>query len=59
LPFERAIRCGEEKSNRTDRALARYQSMVVDYPGSPLVPAAKRKLAELLANSSAEANKKK
>jgi TolA-binding protein len=36
----------EEKLGRPDRARAGYQALVTDYPGSPLVPSAKQKLAE-------------
>jgi TolA-binding protein len=36
----------EEKLGRPDRARAGYQSLLTDYPGSPLVPSAKQKLAE-------------
>ncbi len=35
----------EEKLGRPDRARAGYQSLLTDYPGSPLVPTARQKLA--------------
>jgi TolA-binding protein len=35
----------EEKLGHADRALAGYRSLVTDYPGSPLVPTARQKLA--------------
>jgi tetratricopeptide (TPR) repeat protein len=35
----------EEKLGHTDRARAGYQALLSDYPGSPLVAAARRKLA--------------
>jgi TolA-binding protein len=37
----------EEKRGRADRAQAAYQSLLTDYPGSPLVGKAKSKLAEV------------
>jgi len=37
----------EEKSGRGDRARAAYQSLLTDYPGSPLVGDARKKLAML------------
>jgi TolA-binding protein len=35
----------EEKLGHTDRARAGYQSLITDYPGSPLVGEARKKLA--------------
>ena len=37
----------EEKQGRADRARAGYQSLITDYPGSPLVSDAKKKIAVL------------
>ncbi len=37
----------EARLDHTDRARAGYQSLLNDYPGSPLVPAARQKLASL------------
>jgi TolA-binding protein len=37
----------EVRRGRTDRALATLQSLLKDYPGSPLVPAAKKKIETL------------
>lgn len=37
----------EEKRGKPDRALATYQSLVKDYPGSPLVPDVKKRIAKL------------
>jgi tetratricopeptide (TPR) repeat protein len=37
----------EEKLNHPDRARAAYQSMIADYPGSPLVGEARKKLSAL------------
>jgi tetratricopeptide (TPR) repeat protein len=49
----------EEKLGRPDRARAGYQALLTDYPGSPLVPAAKKKLAEPGAGGPAGAKPKK
>ncbi len=37
----------EEKNGRGDRARAAYQSLLTDYPGSPLVAEARKKLTML------------
>jgi TolA-binding protein len=37
----------EERRGRVDRALATLHGLVKDYPGSPLVPAAKKQIARL------------
>ena len=37
----------EERQGHGDRARAGYQSLITDYPGSPLVSEAKRKIAIL------------
>jgi tetratricopeptide (TPR) repeat protein len=47
----------EEKQGRSNRALAAYQSLVTDYPGSPLVAEAKAKI-EALTNKQTEASRK-
>jgi TolA-binding protein len=39
----------EERRNQVDRARARFQSLVTDYPGSPLVADAKARIAKLAA----------
>lgn len=45
-----AAECNE-KLGRHDRARASYQSLATDYPGSPLVAEARRKLAQLDRNA--------
>ena len=47
-----AARC-EEKLGHGDRARASYQSLITDYPGSPLVKEAKRKLGDVTAKPKA------
>ena len=37
----------EERQGRADRARAAYQSLLADYPGSPLVGDARKKIAAL------------
>ena len=37
----------EERQGRADRARAGYQSLLADYPGSPLVGDARKKIALL------------
>jgi TolA-binding protein len=37
----------QEKLQRADRAAAAYQSLIADYPGSPLVAEARKRLAQL------------
>jgi tetratricopeptide (TPR) repeat protein len=44
----------EAKRGRTDRALATLESLVKDYPGSPLVPAAKEKIARIRSGAMGE-----
>jgi TolA-binding protein len=46
----------EEKLGRPGRARAGYQALVTDYPGSPLVPSAKQKLAEPAAGAKPKKN---
>ncbi len=46
----------EEQRGRTDLALAAYRSLVADYPGSPLVPLARREIERI--ESSRQAGKK-
>lgn len=44
----------EEKSDRLSRAVAAYQSLITDYPGSPLVDLAKKQIARLTKPKAAE-----
>ena len=37
----------EVKRDKLDRALATLESLLKDYPGSPLVPVVRKRLAEL------------
>ncbi len=41
----------QQKLGQTDRAAATYQTLLTDYPGSPLVETAKTELGKLTAGS--------